>query len=215
MRNGEGTRQCPPFDQTPWTKGVTTSVQRTMLIRYKSPTGTIPLYAKRQSENVYNRPCLSTSRTSSLAWHETRSPRLGSTERRVVWGCFAYDDCNSGQIVLLTVHQGIHITHLGNSLIPPFQVRENDVVFNDRPKFQTINPPLDDDALIVSRDDGQPIRALLSKQVSWTYHTPSERRSRRLIPNWTELNLLTRLVIGDQVHQNTPLLKIVCSMIRR
>jgi hypothetical protein len=61
-------------------------------------------------------------------------PTLGSTKRNVVSGCFAYDDPETGQVILLIVHQGLHIPHLAYSLLPPFQLWENDVVVNDRPK---------------------------------------------------------------------------------
>ena len=90
-----------------------------------------------------------TSRTINVYSYD---PRLGSTERKVVSGCFAYDDPSTGQVVLLVVHQGLHIPHLAFSLIPPFQMRENDVVVNDRPKFQTVNPSEDDHALLVPQD---------------------------------------------------------------
>jgi hypothetical protein len=89
-------------------------------------------------------------------------PELGSTARNVVSGCFAYDDPCSGRVMLLIVHQGLHIPHLGYSLIPPFQMRENDVVVNDRPKFQTRSPTEDDHCVIVTRDDLTTYRMPLS-----------------------------------------------------
>jgi hypothetical protein len=66
---------------------------------------------------------------------------MGSTSRKVVSGVFAYDDPDNGQVFLLIVHQGLHI--------PPFQMRENDVVVNERPKFQCAKPTSDDHAIIV------------------------------------------------------------------
>jgi hypothetical protein len=67
-------------------------------------------------------------------------PKLGSTTSNVVSGCFSYDDPTSGCVILLIVPQGLRMPHLSYSLIPPFQMRENDVIVNDRPKFQTRNP---------------------------------------------------------------------------
>jgi hypothetical protein len=84
--------------------------------------------------------------------------------RNVVSGCFAYDDPCSSQVILLIVHQGLHITHLGYSLIPPFQKRENDIVVNDRPTFQTRSPTEDDHCVIITRDD------------LTTYHMPLSQR---------------------------------------
>jgi hypothetical protein len=39
----------------------------------------------------------------------TYDPKLGSSTRKVVSGCFAYDDPNSEQCILLVVHQGFGI----------------------------------------------------------------------------------------------------------
>jgi hypothetical protein len=87
---------------------------------------------------------------------------MGSTTRKVVSGVFAYDDPDNGQVILLVVHQGLHIPHLRYSLIPPFQMRENDVVVNERPKFQCAKPTSDDHAIIVELSNGQPYRIPLS-----------------------------------------------------
>jgi hypothetical protein len=89
-------------------------------------------------------------------------PKLGSTTSNVVFGCFSYDDPTSGRVILLIVHQGLHMPHLSYSLIPPFQMRENDIIVNDRPKFQTTNPTEDDLCVIASRDDLSTYRFPLS-----------------------------------------------------
>ncbi|KAG7370202.1 hypothetical protein IV203_027948 [Nitzschia inconspicua] len=79
-------------------------------------------------------------------------PKLGSTEMKVVSGCFAYDVPDTGQVALLIVHQGLHIPHLRYCLILPFQMQENGVILNDRPKFQTAKPTVDDDAILLPHD---------------------------------------------------------------
>jgi hypothetical protein len=91
-------------------------------------------------------------------------PKLGSTTSNVVSGCLSYDDPTSGRVILLIVHQGLHMPHLSYSLIPPFQMRENNIIVNDHPKFQTRNPTEDDHCVIVSRDD------------LYTYHFPLSLR---------------------------------------
>jgi hypothetical protein len=96
-------------------------------------------------------------------------PKMGSSERKVVSGAFAFDDPNSGQVILLIVHQGLHIPHLTYSLIPPFQMRENDVVVNERPKFQCPNPTRDDHAIIVEVDEGGLYRIPLSLHGTSSY----------------------------------------------
>jgi hypothetical protein len=89
-------------------------------------------------------------------------PKLGLTTSNVISGCFSYDDLTSGSVILLIVHQGLHMPHLGYSLIPPFQMRENDVIVNDRPKFQMRNPTEDDHCVIVLRYDLSTYRFPLS-----------------------------------------------------
>ena len=96
-------------------------------------------------------------------------PKLGSVSREVVSGCFAYDDPETGQVVLLIVHQGLHVPHLDYSLIPPFQMRENDVVVNDRPKFQTLHPTEDDHAVLLKREDMSTYRISLSLRGCTSY----------------------------------------------
>ena len=96
-------------------------------------------------------------------------PKLGSSTRNVVSGCFALDDPHTGRTTLLIVHQGLHIPHLDYSLIPPFQMRENDVIVNDRPKFQTKNPTEDDHALLVTQDDTSTYRIPLSLRGTTSY----------------------------------------------
>jgi hypothetical protein len=81
-------------------------------------------------------------------------PKMGSHERKVVSGVFAYDDPTTGKVTLLIVHQGLHVPHLTYSLIPPFQMRENDIIVNECPKFQCIKPTEDDHAIIVDGSNG-------------------------------------------------------------
>ncbi len=61
---------------------------------------------------------------------------LGGHKRAIVSGCFAYDDYHTGRPVLLIVHQGLRVPGAAHSLIPPFQMRDNDIVVNDCPKSQ-------------------------------------------------------------------------------
>jgi hypothetical protein len=61
-------------------------------------------------------------------------PSQGSTTRSVVSGCFAYDDPHDGTVKIFVVHQGVHVPGLSNLLIPPNQMRDNEVVVNECPK---------------------------------------------------------------------------------
>jgi hypothetical protein len=76
-------------------------------------------------------------------------PSQGPTTRSVVSGCFAYDDPQDGTAKILVVHQGVHVPGLPNSLIPPNQMRDNEVVVNECPKSMKLTPTAEDHSLIV------------------------------------------------------------------
>jgi hypothetical protein len=52
----------------------------------------------------------------------------------------ANDVPGSERVVILIVHQAINLQHFWHSLLNPMQKRLNDVVVNERPKFQWYNP---------------------------------------------------------------------------
>jgi hypothetical protein len=52
----------------------------------------------------------------------------------------AYDVPGNGRVVILIVHQEINLPHLPHNLLNPMQMRLNDVVVNETPKFQCANP---------------------------------------------------------------------------
>ena len=103
----------------------------------------------------------STGRTVTVYGYDQRT--LGGHSRAIVSGCFAYDDHHTGQPILLIVHQGLRVPGAPHSLIPPFQMRENDIVVNDCPKSQCPRPTANDHCLLLPRSDGEdPYRLPLS-----------------------------------------------------
>jgi hypothetical protein len=52
----------------------------------------------------------------------------------------AYDVPRSGRVVILILHQTLSFPHLPHNLLNPMQMRLNDVVVNEMPKFQCANP---------------------------------------------------------------------------
>jgi hypothetical protein len=72
---------------------------------------------------------------------------------RTVSAAMAYDLPDTGETVILLVHQAMHIPHLPHNLISPMQLRLNDVLVNDKPKFLTENPTAEDHAIIVTGDN--------------------------------------------------------------
>jgi len=58
---------------------------------------------------------------------------------RTVNAALTYDDPVNGEVIILVVHQAVHIPHLSHNLLSPFQMRLNDVTVNN-PRFLTDNP---------------------------------------------------------------------------
>ena len=67
----------------------------------------------------------------------------------IVSAAIAYDDPRSGDVYILILHQALHFPELSRCLLCPMQLRLNDVVVNERPKFLTHKPTEDDHALRV------------------------------------------------------------------
>jgi hypothetical protein len=80
---------------------------------------------------------------------------LGSTEREVVSGVFAYDDPDDGLVTLLVVHQGIHVPTMEYSMVPPFQLRCNDVKVDECPKSLTDYPTETNHTIRIHYGDGK------------------------------------------------------------
>ncbi|KAI2488761.1 hypothetical protein MHU86_25815 [Fragilaria crotonensis] len=56
---------------------------------------------------------------------------------KTVSAALAYDDPISGETVILMVHQAIHIPDIAHNLLSTMQLRLNDVIVNDVPRFLT------------------------------------------------------------------------------
>jgi len=76
---------------------------------------------------------------------------LGSIKRvPIVSAAVAYDDPRSGKVFILIIHQALHFPEMKRSLLCPMQLRLNDVVVNERPKFLTPHPTDQDHAIVVN-----------------------------------------------------------------
>jgi hypothetical protein len=85
------------------------------------------------------------------------NPSHSSTSRKIVSGVFAYDNPEDGTCTMQIVHQGLHVPTMHNSLIPPYQMRVNDIVVNECPKSQlTTNPTVDNHAITIIDRKGDP-----------------------------------------------------------
>jgi hypothetical protein len=75
---------------------------------------------------------------------------LGTIKRvPIVSAAVAYDDPRSGKVFVLIIHQALHFPDMKRCLLCPMQVRLNDVVINERPKFLTTNPTDKDHTIVV------------------------------------------------------------------
>jgi hypothetical protein len=59
---------------------------------------------------------------------------------KAVSSVIAHEVPGSGRVVILILHQAINFPHLPHNLLNPMQMRLNDVVVNETPKFQCANP---------------------------------------------------------------------------
>ena len=74
---------------------------------------------------------------------------LGTVRRvPIVTAAIAYDDPRSGEVFILIIHQALHFTNMNHCLVCPMQLRLNDVVVNEQPKFLTHQPTEKDHAII-------------------------------------------------------------------
>jgi hypothetical protein len=56
----------------------------------------------------------------------------------IVHGALAYDCPFSGKVYILVVHHGLHFPEMEHNLIPPFQMRVNDLIIDECPKFLSV-----------------------------------------------------------------------------
>jgi hypothetical protein len=61
---------------------------------------------------------------------------------KTVSAAIGYDDPETGEVVVLLIHQSIYIPTLEHNLLCPMQLRMNDVKISEVPKFLTKKPQL-------------------------------------------------------------------------
>jgi hypothetical protein len=74
----------------------------------------------------------------NIIGYDPRGPVMHSLH--TVSGALAYACLNTGATFILIVHQAIHNPKLEHSLLSPFQMRLNDVIVDETPKFMTEMP---------------------------------------------------------------------------
>jgi hypothetical protein len=77
-------------------------------------------------------------RTVNVTGYDPSQP--AATSLRMVSAALAYDSPVNGEVIILVVHQAIHIPHLQHNLLSPMQLRLNDVIVNNTPRLLTPAP---------------------------------------------------------------------------
>jgi transposase len=81
-------------------------------------------------------------------------PSLGTvSNQEIVSAALAYDDPSTGEVMILILHQAIHIPTLHHNLICPMQLRMNDIRLNECPKFLADDPTDHTHALTIPTKD--------------------------------------------------------------
>jgi hypothetical protein len=70
----------------------------------------------------------------------------------LVSAALAYDCPRTGEATILMIHQAVHVPTMDNDLLCPMQMRMNDVVVNECPKFMETSPSDMSHALRVTQD---------------------------------------------------------------
>jgi hypothetical protein len=77
---------------------------------------------------------------------------LGSvTNVPIITAAVAYDDPRSGKTFVFLIHQALLFKGLKHCLLCPMQMRLNDVVVNERPKFLSMKPTEEDHAIVCGK----------------------------------------------------------------
>ena len=72
---------------------------------------------------------------------------------RTVSAALAYDDAITGETTILIIHQAIHIPDLQHNLLSTMQLRLNDVIINETPRFLTNEPTMLTHTLMIPNED--------------------------------------------------------------
>ena len=77
----------------------------------------------------------------------------GLSDCPIVTAALAYDDPRTGEVHILLINQAIYFEHLENNLLCPMQMRMNDILIDECPKFLSQNPTDDSHSIYFPRDD--------------------------------------------------------------
>jgi hypothetical protein len=101
----------------------------------------------------------------------------------IVSAAMGYTSTESGQTVILIAHQSIFSPYLSHNLLSTMQMRLHDVIVNETPKFQSLNPKKLSHSISVRGDNAGDVLLIPLSYMAW-YHAsqPSNPHSWSLKP---------------------------------
>jgi hypothetical protein len=108
---------------------------------------------------------------------------------QTISGALAYDCPETGATFILVVNQGIHNPNINHNLLSTLQLRLNDIIVNDKPKFLTDTPTERDHAIIATnpKTKDELLIPLSIKGVSLTFLTCKPTQDEYLMCPWFTL----------------------------
>ena len=88
---------------------------------------------------------------------------------KIVDAVIGYDDPETGDLCMLVCNQAIHIPGLKHNLLCPMQLRMNDVLVNETPKFLAVEPTDEDHAILITKGDHERLTIPLSLEGVTSY----------------------------------------------
>ena len=79
-------------------------------------------------------------------------PSAPAIEAEIVSGALAHDQPDTGEVMMLMVHQALLTKGRSNNLLNPMQMRVNDVEVNECPKYLRDHPTENDHAIVVDSE---------------------------------------------------------------
>jgi hypothetical protein len=113
---------------------------------------------------------------------------------KTVSAIIAYDQPETGEKYMLTIHQAILIPQMKANLLSPMQLRDNDLRVNGKPKYMALNPSDDHHAIIIpgKGDDASKLRIPLALKGVISYF-PSSKPTKEEYES-TDLDLCLELM---------------------
>jgi hypothetical protein len=103
---------------------------------------------------------------------------VATTKARTVTAAVAYDEPNTGRVLVFIIHQAIEIPGMSNNLLCPMQLRLNDVIVSEVPNFLTMNPREETHTIQVKERDSLEMTMIRLSIRGVTSYFPTRKNNR-------------------------------------